>query len=85
MIEVEVKTLEFGDGNIGIGSAIKTDGTGSVYFTDLNKSYPIGKRIENINEVGNLVVRLCFKKVESIDVVIKHLKRAKKMMLRKGV
>lgn len=83
MIEVEVKTLEFGDGNIGIGSAIKTDGTGAVYFTNLEDDYPIGERIENSN-IKDSVVRLYFKKVESIDVVIKHLKRAKKMMLRKG-
>ena len=84
MIEVEVKTLEFGDGNIGIGSAVKTDGTGAVYFTNLEDDYPIGKRIENSN-IKDSVVRLHFKKVESIDVVIKHLKRVKKMMLRKGV
>lgn len=79
MIVLDTKMIEFGDGDVGVGIAIK-NGIGMVGFTDLDKQYEIGELPENKKENKQVLVSLNFKKVESIDVVINALEKIKKLM-----
>ncbi len=83
MIVLNTKVIEFGDGDVCTGSVMRTDGVGVVYFTDLDRKYEIGERLENKkNNIDQMLVSLHFKKIESIDVVIGALEGIKKLMLK---
>lgn len=83
MIVLNTKTIEFGDGDVCTGSVMRTDGVGVVYFTDLDKKYEIGERLENKkDDIDQMLVSLHFKKIESIDIVISALERIKELMLK---
>lgn len=83
MIVLNAKAIEFGDGDVCTGTVMRTDGVGVVYFTDLDKKYEIGERLEDKKDyLDQMLVSLHFKKVESIDVVIGALEGIKKLMLK---
>lgn len=82
MIVLNTKAIEFGDGDVCTGTVMRTDGVGVVYFTDLDKKYEIGERLEDKKDyLDQMLVSLHFKKTESIDVVIGALERIKKLMI----
>ncbi len=83
MIILNAKAIEFGDGDVCTGTVMRTDGVGVVYFTDLDKKYEIGERLEDKKDyLDQMLVSLHFKKIESIDIVIGALERIKRLMLK---
>lgn len=83
MIVLNPKVIEFGDGDVGTGNAMRTDGVGIVYFTNLDRQYEIGEKLKNKeNTIDESIVSLHFKKIESVDVVIGALESIKKLMVR---
>lgn len=64
----------------GVGAALNKEGVGAVCFTDLSKNYNIGDKVQENEKKQETILTLAFEKVESIDVVIKALEKAKQLI-----
>jgi hypothetical protein len=80
------KEIVFGTGDIKVSSGWSNDDN-SIGVLTLNQQYPepVGtETLHNPHEMVNygvVPVRMVFHKVESVDVVIKHLEKVKKFMI----
>lgn len=83
------KELVFGTGDIKVSSGWLNDDN-SVGVLTLSQQHPEAVGTETkydpyeVTHLGGVPVRMVFNKVESIDVVIKHLEKVKRFMINKG-
>lgn len=79
--------LEFGSGDIEVMPGLIEDdfSVGAVCFMQKQSATPIGTHTDyqpnKVAQIEDTPVRMVFKKVESIDVVIRSLQEARKYMI----
>lgn len=80
MIKSQV-IIEFGKGTVGVFSGKDEEANQGILALQTIEKADIGTKIENEDDYFPVV--MTFEKIESIDIVIKHLEKTKKLMLEK--
>lgn len=77
--------IEFGHGDVGIMLGKRNDGKEVAMFLTNESAGKVGRRVPTIGwNPAKAAAVISFSNVESIDVVIEHLKTAKKMLKEKN-